>query len=190
LKRIAIFASGSGSNAASIMRHFATHESIKVALVVSNKADAGVLDRAKDNKVPTLVVNRADYQDSGFLLAKLQAFQIDFVVLAGFLRLIPEWLVEAYPSKILNIHPALLPKFGGKGMYGMHIHEAVKASGEKETGLTIHLVNTEYDKGAPLFQIKCPVWPCDSATEISSRVLSMEHQFYPKVIDAYISAQK
>jgi phosphoribosylglycinamide formyltransferase 1 len=159
---------------------------VKVLLVVSNKHDAGVLGHAKDNNLPTLVVNKAEYLDSANLLGQLRAFEIDFIVLAGFLWLIPEWLVAAYPDKIMNIHPALLPKFGGKGMYGMHIHEAVKAAGETETGLTIHLVNAEYDKGAPLFQIKCPVLPHDTAQDIAARVLKLEHRFYARVLEEYL----
>jgi phosphoribosylglycinamide formyltransferase-1 len=182
--KLAIFASGSGSNAAALMQHFSSHEHIQLGLVVTNKPEAGVITHAKSNKIPVLVVDKQEYTDARFMLEALEGIAV--IVLAGFLKLIPEWLVNAYPDRILNIHPALLPKFGGKGMYGMHIHEAVCAAGERETGLTIHLVNREYDKGAQLFQMKCPVLPNDTPHDVATRVLKLEHEFYPKVVEKYV----
>ncbi len=187
--QIAIFASGSGSNAAALMQYFAGHARVRVGLVVCNNPGAGVIAHAEANMIPVELVNKAGYADADYVLGVLAKYKIDLIVLAGFLKLIPEWLIDAYPGRILNIHPALLPKFGGKGMYGMHIHEAVRASGVTETGLTIHLVNSEYDKGAPLFQVKCSVYESDTASDIAARVLKMEHRFYPKVVEAYATMQ-
>jgi phosphoribosylglycinamide formyltransferase 1 len=184
---IAIFASGGGSNAAAIIEHFRGNGQHAIQLVVSNKPTAGVINIAESNKIAVLHVERADFQQPERLLNALKSAEIDLIVLAGFLWLIPVFLVEAYPNRILNIHPALLPAYGGKGMYGMHIHEAVKAAGEKETGISIHHVDAVYDQGALVFQGKCNVLPADTAIDIAAKVLKLEHHFYPKVIEAYLN---
>ncbi|MEI6411432.1 MAG: phosphoribosylglycinamide formyltransferase [Bacteroidota bacterium] len=188
-KRIAILASGTGSNARKIMEHFQDSTEIEVALVVSNKKEAGVLDIAHEFGVETKVINRAIFQDETAFLAILQAHRVNFIVLAGFLWLIPTYLVAAFPNRIVNIHPALLPKYGGKGMHGSHVHEAVKAAGETETGITIHLVNEHYDEGAILFQARCAVAPEDSAADIARNVLALEHRHFPKVVEKWVLGQ-
>lgn len=185
-KRIAIFASGSGTNAEAIMQHFRNHPSAEVALILSNKADAYVLERAKKYEVPTKVFNRAAFKDTNEVVALLQAENISLIVLAGFLWLIPEQMVRAFPNQIINIHPALLPKYGGKGMYGMRVHEAVKAAGEMETGITIHYVNEAYDEGQIIEQAKCEVLSQDSPEDIAQKIHQLEHQYFPKVIEQLI----
>jgi phosphoribosylglycinamide formyltransferase 1 len=184
-KNIAIFASGGGSNAEAMIRQFEGSVKVRVSLIVTNKPQAGVVKIAENNKIPVLYVNKAQMQEPDYLIGALRSAEIDLIVLAGFLWLIPAWLVEAWPDQIINIHPALLPAFGGQGMYGHYIHEAVKASGVTETGLTIHLVNAEYDKGAQLFQIKCPVHLDDTPETIAARVLKLEHKWYGKVVMNY-----
>lgn len=184
--RIAIFASGNGSNAEAIIHYFKGHPSINVALILSNNADAMVLDRAKKSGIPAKSFTRDDYKQPGKVLQDLSAENITHIVLAGFLWLVPDYLIKVYPDKIINIHPALLPKFGGKGMYGNRVHEAVKLAGEKETGITIHLVNEHYDDGRVLFQKSCPVEAHYSAGDISKCVLALEHKYYPEVIEHWI----
>lgn len=181
--RIAVFASGGGSNARSIMEYFKNSDDISVALVISNKNDAGVLGIATEFGVPSRVVNRAEFQDQTAFLALLASHRINFIALAGFLWLIPPYLVAAFQDRIVNIHPSLLPKFGGKGMHGMHVHEAVKAAGETESGMTIHFVNERYDEGAVVFQARCPVAPEDTASDIARKVLVLEHRHYARVIE-------
>jgi phosphoribosylglycinamide formyltransferase 1 len=182
MNKIAIFASGSGSNARKIMEYAAANASYEVALVVSNRPDAGVLDIARMHGIPTLVIDRAGFRDCVELVATLREKEVGHVVLAGFLWLVPAALLAAFPDRIVNIHPSLLPKYGGKGMYGHHVHEAVKAAGETESGMTIHVVNADYDKGKVLFQARCEVLPTDSAEDIGRRVLALEHAHYPRVI--------
>src|SRR6186713_42141 len=150
--RLAIFASGSGTNAEAIMNHFKQHASAKVVLLLSNNPEAFALERAKKFDVPTKVFTRQQWKESEVVLEWLAQKEVTHVILAGFLWLVPQYLIQAYPNKIINIHPALLPKFGGKGMYGMKVHESVKSTGEKETGITIHVVNQHYDEGEILFQ--------------------------------------
>jgi phosphoribosylglycinamide formyltransferase-1 len=181
-KKVAVFASGNGTNAEKIFDQFKDHPQIEVALLFANKAGVGVLERAKRYKIPSLVFNRADFYHSDVVLKRLKEEQIDLVVLAGFMWLVPEQLVNAFPDRIVNIHPALLPKYGGKGMYGMHVHEAVKAANEMETGITIHFVNQHYDEGSIIAQFACAIDPNDSATEIARKVQLLEHENYPKVI--------
>lgn len=180
---IAVFASGTGSNARRIMQYFQRSEDVQVRLVVSNKADAGVLDIARDMGVETLIINRSSFYNSEAIIEELRSRDIGFIALAGFLWLMPAYLVQAFPRAIVNIHPALLPKFGGKGMYGAHVHEAVKQAGETETGITIHYVDEHYDEGQPVFQARCPVWPTDTAADIARRVLELEHRHFPPVIE-------
>ncbi len=185
-KHLAIFASGTGSNARRIIEYFHDVPEVKVALVVSNKPEAGVLDVAREHHVPTVVVDRTSFYDTTDLLVLLRDHQVDFIVLAGFLWLIPTYLVQAFPRRIINIHPALLPRFGGKGMYGLHVHTAVQAAGDTETGLTIHFVNENYDEGDIIFQARCPVFPADTPTDIARRVLALEHEHFPPVIQRVI----
>jgi phosphoribosylglycinamide formyltransferase-1 len=188
-KRVAVFASGNGTNAEKIFDYFKDNAQIEVALLLSNKASAGVLEKAKRYRIPSLVFNRAEFYDSDVVLQQLQAKRIDLVVLAGFMWLVPEQLVKAFPDKIVNIHPSLLPKFGGKGMYGMHVHEAVRAANENETGITIHFVNQHYDEGSIISQFACSIEPNDSALEIAKKVQLLEHENYPKVIEELVLNQ-
>ncbi|MBL7806222.1 MAG: phosphoribosylglycinamide formyltransferase [Saprospiraceae bacterium] len=188
--KIAIFASGGGSNARKILEYFQDSETAEVALVVSNKKDAGVLDIADTFSVPTHLINRQSFYETTEILEVLKAHDIGFIALAGFLWLVPAYLVKAYPGKILNIHPALLPKYGGKGMYGHHVHEAVKAAGELESGPTIHFVNEHYDEGDIVFQATCSLEPEDEPEDIARKVLSLEHAHFPRIIEAVIIKQK
>ena len=185
MQRIAILASGSGTNAQRLMEHFATNSTARVVLVGSDQSKAGVLQRAWDMGVPSYVFNGAQLRD-GTLLRELQGQRIDLLVLAGFMRLIPADLVQAFPQRILNIHPALLPKYGGKGMYGMHVHNAVIAARESESGITIHYVNERYDEGEHLLQAKCPVLPSDTPESLAERIHGLEHAHYPGVVERVV----
>lgn len=185
-KNIAIFASGSGTNAENIIRYFQENDLIRVALVLSNRSDAYVLERAHRLQVPSEVFLKEDWVSGEQILALLHEYHIDFIVLAGFLVRVPERLLHAYPDKIINIHPALLPKFGGKGMYGDRVHEAVVAAGETESGITIHYINEHYDEGDTIFQAKCPVLPDDSAIDVAQKVHSLEYKHYPLIIERTI----
>ena len=180
--RIAVFASGSGTNAAAIIDYFKAKDDIEVSLVICNKPGAGVIERAFDRGVKTMLISKADIE-SQEVLEILQREKIDFVVLAGYLWLIPEYLVKAYPNRIVNIHPALLPNYGGKGMYGSKVHQAVIANGEKESGITIHLVNEKYDEGKTLFQASCPVETDDTPETLAQRIHALEHENFPRVIE-------
>lgn len=184
--RIAVFASGSGTNAEEIFKYFRNHRDIEVGLLLSNNADAYALQRAKNHGIPTVVFNRKEFMEGAHLRGALVEAGISHVVLAGFLWLIPSWLLDLFPNRIVNIHPALLPKYGGKGMYGARVHEAVKASGDPETGITIHLVNDRYDEGKILFQGRCAVDPGHSPAEIAACVHQLEYQHYPPVIEKWI----
>lgn len=183
MKNIAIFASGSGTNAENIIQYFKDNPEIQVKLLLSNKKEAYALERAARHGVDTMVFNRDDFNNSDRVLEKLKAEAIDFIVLAGFLWLIPENIIEAYPGKIVNIHPALLPKYGGKGMYGSRVHQAVIDAGEKETGITIHYVNPRYDEGLIIYQAKCRVAPDDDAESLARKVHELEYRDFPKVIE-------
>lgn len=183
--RIAILVSGSGSNAEVIIRYFKDHPRIKVALLLSNNPQAYALERARRLEVPARAFLREEFKEEGAVLQWLKEYEITHIVLAGFLWLIPRYLINAYPDKIVNIHPALLPKFGGKGMYGAKVHEAVKAAGETETGITIHLVNEHYDEGRTLFQGRCRVEDHHSPIEIAACVQKLEHEHYPRVIEEW-----
>jgi phosphoribosylglycinamide formyltransferase 1 len=185
LKRLAILASGSGSNAEKIMEYFQDSPKAKIALVASNKTEAFVLERAKKFDVPTVIFSKKDLEE-GVVLKKLQAEKIDWVILAGFLLKIPAELIRAFPNRMVNIHPALLPKYGGKGMYGAYVHEAVKAAGDSETGITIHMVNENYDEGKIIFQAATPVEESDSPDDIADKVHALEHRYYPEVIGSLI----
>lgn len=188
--KIAIFASGAGSNAENIIRYFEHRSDVKIALIVCNKPGAGVLNIAKKNAVPTLLIEKDRFSKGDAYLPELKAAGIDFVVLAGFLWKVPPALVTGYPNKIINIHPALLPNYGGKGMYGAKVHEAVIAAGEKESGITIHFVNEHYDEGATIFQASCSIDASDTADTLATKIHALEYAHFPQQIDALVTAQK
>jgi phosphoribosylglycinamide formyltransferase-1 len=179
---IALFASGNGSNVQNIVEFFHNNPVINPNLIFTNKADAFVIERAKNLNIPCIVFKPSELRDGQIIREAIQEFQIDFIVLAGFLLKIPDYLIELFPQKIINIHPALLPKFGGKGMYGDFVHQAVKDSGDTETGITVHYVNREYDEGQIIFQKKVPVLASDSPDDIAQKVHALEYEYFPKVI--------
>ena len=181
-KRVAIFVSGTGTNCENIIRYFAGSEVVNIALVVSNKADAPALEKARRLGVPTEVVSKSQLADSSFMLSLLRERDIHFIVLAGFLLMIPDYLIAAYPRRIINLHPSLLPKFGGKGMYGHRVHEAVKAAGETETGMTVHYVTGECDGGEIIAQYKTAISPEDTPEDIAAKENLLEMRYYPLVI--------
>lgn len=189
-KRIAIFASGSGSNAQKIMEHFKKHAYAEVTLILTNNPEAYVLQRADNFEIPTHIFNRRAFYQSDEILKLLQSLNIDLVVLAGFLWLVPQNLLEAFPNKIINIHPALLPNYGGKGMYGDHIHRAVLAAQEKESGITIHFVNERFDEGDHIQQFRFKIEPKDELENIRFKIQQLEHQHYPKVIEQVLKKLK
>lgn len=185
--RIAIFASGNGTNAEAIITYFQGHPTISIAAIFCNNPGAYVLERARHHHIPAVVFNRQDFYETTSVIDSLKKLDISHIVLAGFLWLLPRALVEAFPARIINIHPALLPKFGGKGMYGMRVHQAVKASGDPVTGITIHVVTTNYDEGPPIFSATCEVGPDDSPEEIAGKVHQLEHEHYPRIIEKWIN---
>ena len=192
MKRIALFASGSGSNAEKIATYFAVNADVDVSLLLTNNPKAGVIDRARrgfarpdfvgELHVPVLLFDRPTFYDTDRITQFLLQQRIDLIVLAGFMWLMPADLVRAFPNRIINIHPALLPKFGGKGMYGHFVHEAVVAAGETESGITIHYVNERYDEGQLIFQARCPVLPTDTPEDVARNVQALEHAHYPNVV--------
>lgn len=182
-KRIAIFASGSGSNAENIYNYFKGNNEIEISLILTNNAEAKVIERATRLNIAIEIFDRNTFYQTTKIVELLKNKQIDLLVLAGFLWLIPEQLVKAFPDKIINIHPALLPKYGGKGMYGDKVHEAVIANHEKESGITIHFVNEKYDDGNVIFQAKCEVLPTDNASDLAQKIHSLEYQHFPVVIE-------
>lgn len=186
MKRIAVLASGSGTNAQRLIEHFQEHSAARVVVVGCDKREAGVLERAWDLHVPCYLFGSRELGD-GTLLRELQGQHIDLVVLAGFMRLIPADLVSAFSDRIVNIHPSLLPRFGGQGMYGHRVHEAVISSGEKESGITIHMVNERYDEGRVLFQATCPVLPDDTPASLAERIHVLEHEHYPRAVESLIT---
>ena len=187
-KNIAILASGAGSNAQKILEYFSDRMDIAVRLIVSNKKEAGVLNIAKLASIDTFVVNRDSFFSTTDLLVELDKRNIDFIVLAGFLWLIPPYLIQHYPDRIINIHPALLPKYGGKGMYGHFVHEAVHLAKDTHSGITIHFVNEKYDEGSIVFQERCEILPSDQPEDIAKKVQVLEHSHYPTVIDQLVSS--
>ena len=180
--KIALFASGSGSNAENIANYYSKSTVFEFPLIISNKADAYVHERAKKLQIPSFTFSREDFLAGDKIITFLKGYEIDYIVLAGFLLKIPNSLVEAYPNRIINIHPALLPKFGGKGMYGQHVHQAVADAGETESGITIHYVNGNYDEGNVIFQAKCPVLPTDTPDMIAEKVHALEYEHFPRII--------
>jgi phosphoribosylglycinamide formyltransferase-1 len=183
MKRIVIFASGSGSNAENLIKFFHKRENASVILVLTNNPYAKVLDRCKKLKVNALSFNKIAFSKSEEVLNTLRAAQPDLIVLAGFLWKFPEFILKVFPNKVVNIHPALLPNYGGKGMYGIHVHSAVVANKETETGITIHYVNENYDEGAVIFQAKCNVLPTDSAEDVAEKIHLLEMEHFPKIIN-------
>ncbi len=182
--KIAIFASGSGTNAEEIIKYFQNHEHIEISLILSNNPDAYVLQRAKNHQIPQFVFTREMFYKEKIVDEVLSS--IDFIVLAGFMWLIPERLIKNFDNKMVNIHPALLPKYGGKGMYGSHVHEAVVKNKDKESGITIHWVNPAYDEGNIIFQAKCKVDPSDTADDVANKIHKLEYAHYPKIIEQVI----
>lgn len=184
--RYAIFASGSGTNARELIKYFEAHPGYgTVVLIVCNRPDAGVLDVAKEHWVPTVVINSAQLQDEHFFSPILNQYQVNSIVLAGFLLKVPSYLVAAYPDRMVNIHPALLPKYGGKGMYGLYVHKAVIEQGEQESGITIHLVNERYDEGPILFQERCTVETGDTPETLAKKIQALEWQHFGPVVARY-----
>jgi phosphoribosylglycinamide formyltransferase 1 len=183
MRNIAIFASGSGTNAENIIKYFSTKNSAKVSLVLSNKRQAMVLKRAEANNIRTVFFERKEFYVTGKVLRYLALYKIDFIILAGFLWLVPENIIEHFPGRIINIHPALLPAYGGKGMFGDIVHKAVISNHDKESGITIHYVNKLYDNGDIIFQARCKVDPSDTDESLAEKVHALEYMHYPKIIE-------
>ena len=181
-KNIAVLASGNGTNAENIIRYFQDSESVHIGLVLTNRETAFVMERARCLNVPSVYILKEEWKEGMSVLALLRDRKIDFIVLAGFLARVPDCILHAYPNKIINIHPSLLPKFGGKGMYGNCVHEAVVAAGEKENGITIHYINEHFDEGKIIRQYKCPIWPGETAEQVAEKVHALEYEYYPQVI--------
>jgi phosphoribosylglycinamide formyltransferase-1 len=186
MKRIAIFASGTGTNVENIVNYFKDNDKANVYLILTNNKKAQVTQRANKFNIPVIVFQKHNIKEHNDILTILQSNQIDFIVLAGYLWLFPENIIEAYPNRIINIHPALLPKYGGKGMYGMKVHESVYQNKEKETGITIHYINEEYDKGAIITQKKCRIDPGDTPDSIAEKVHALEYEHFPVVIEQLV----
>jgi phosphoribosylglycinamide formyltransferase 1 len=186
MKNIAIFASGKGTNAEAIIQYFKNHPSIKIALVVTNNPAAGVIKIAHANKIISAIVSKDFFNDRERMTNFLQSQNIELIVLGGFLQLIPKFLLQEFPNRIINIHPALLPKHGGKGMYGLKVHEAVIANKETETGISIHYVNENYDEGKVILQKKIPIAVTDNPETLATKVQALEHNWYPKTIEKLV----
>ena len=187
MKRIAIFASGSGSNAENIANYFKNSTEVEIPLILANTPKAYVLERAKKLGIESVVVTNEEFRAADNVIEILNEKKIDFIVLAGFLLLVPAKLVAAYPGRIVNIHPALLPKHGGKGMYGDRVHEAVVAAGDTESGITIHLIDERYDCGTTFFQATCPVLPTDTPHDVAEKVHALEYKHFPHVIEEILN---
>lgn len=188
MTNVAIFVSGSGTNCENIIRYFKDSEQVKIRLVVSNKADAYALVRAQNQGVPTAVITKQDFNDREKMTSLLKEYDIQFIVLAGFLLIVPDFLIEAYDRRMINIHPALLPKYGGKGMYGHHVHEAVKTAGETETGMTVHYVSNVCDGGEIIAQFRTPLSPDDTPDDIAHKEHLLEMEHFPRVIEQIIDS--
>jgi len=186
---IAIFASGSGTNAENIINYFANNKFVNISLILSNKKEAYVLERAKNHSLASFIFNKNQFYNSTEVLDLLKKKKIDFIVLAGFMWLVPENLIKNYPSKIINIHPALLPKYGGKGMYGNNVHKAVVENKERESGITIHFVNEHYDDGTIIFQAKCEVEEFDTFEDVANKIHLLEYEHFPKIIEHVIKGR-
>lgn len=188
MTNIAIFVSGSGTNCENIIRHFTDSKDVKIALVLSNRSDAYALVRAEKYNIPTVILPKTDFYKEDQLLGLMQTYAINFIVLAGFLLMIPDFLIRAYNRRMVNLHPALLPKFGGKGMYGHHVHEAVKAAGETETGMTVHWVSSICDGGEIIAQYRTPINPEDTPDDIAAKEHILEQKYFPKVIEQVLQS--
>lgn len=186
-KRIAIFASGNGSNSENIIRTLVGNNFIEVAVILTNNSNAFVIERAHKFNITCMVFSKSDFYTNNIVIDFLKSNKVDYIVLAGFLWLIPQKLIALFPNKIINIHPALLPNFGGKGMYGMHVHEAVINARQKQSGITIHLVDEEYDKGKVLFQAQCDVTDNDTAETLAKKIHQLEYRYFPQIVIEYIS---
>ncbi len=189
MKRVVIFASGSGTNAENLIKFFQNRDNASVIQVLTNNSHAKVLDRCKELKVSALSFNRIAFTATNDVLNILKASKPDLIVLAGFLWKFPEFILKEFPDKVINIHPALLPKYGGKGMYGMHVHHAVVANNEPKTGITIHYVNENYDEGATIFQASCEVLPSDTANDVAAKIHELEMMHFPKVVEELLKKQ-
>ncbi|MCT4604249.1 MAG: phosphoribosylglycinamide formyltransferase [Marinifilum sp.] len=183
MSKIALFASGSGTNVENIALYFKDKPNVDIACVLTNNPNAFVLKRAEKLEIPSLVFSKSDFKDTTKVVDYLRDMQVDFIVLAGFLWLIPNGLLQEFPNKIINIHPALLPKYGGKGMYGMNVHKAVVENNETESGITIHWVSEKYDEGEVVFQAKCKVENTDTPEDVAEKIHKLEYQHFPKVIE-------
>lgn len=183
MKNIAVFASGSGTNAEKIFERFHQHPRAQVSLLLTNNPKAGVITRAARYDVPVLVFDKSIFLHTEEVLEALQEAEVDLIVLAGFMLKVPENILKAYPNRVVNIHPALLPNYGGKGMYGMHVHEAVVKAREKTSGISIHLCNENYDEGKIILQISCAITTEDTAKDVAAKVQRLEHQYYPEVVE-------
>jgi phosphoribosylglycinamide formyltransferase-1 len=189
MKKIAIFGSGKGSNAANLIKHLKDNNKIEIAVVISNISDAGIIQIAKSNNIPSIHIGKQEiYKQPENVLDKLSEFKIDYIILAGYLLLVPELIISKYKDKIINIHPSLLPKYGGKGMYGMNVHNAVIDNNETQSGITIHIVNQEYDKGKILFQAICPICKNDTPESLAKKIHELEYKYFPKVVIDYITS--
>lgn len=186
MKNIAIFASGSGTNCENIIRYFKQSKLASIAIVICNNEKAKVIERVQKLNVPITIISKEEFNNSEILLNILKKNNISLIVLAGFTLFVPKYITEAYDKRIINIHPSLLPKYGGKGMYGMRVHEAVKENGERESGITIHYVNSDYDKGQIIKQYTTPINKDDSAEDIAKKVHALEYDYFPKVIESII----
>lgn len=184
---LALFASGSGSNAENIATYFKNNPGINVKIIFTNNAKAGVVKRAQNMGVDCIVFNKDDFYKTNQVVSLLEQYQVDWIILAGFLWLVPKSMIAKFPNRIINIHPALLPKYGGKGMYGNKVHEAVIANREIESGITIHTIDEVYDRGSIIFQVSCPLTPDDNAESLAKRIHQLEYKHYPKVIENLVS---
>ena len=189
-KRIAIFASGSGSNAQKIMEHFKRHAEAEVVLILTNNPSAYVLQRADNFEIPSHIFTRQEFYDTDDVIRMLKTLQVDLIVLAGFLWLVPPDLLQAFPNKIINLHPALLPKYGGKGMYGDNVHKAILAANEEESGITIHFASEQFDEGEIIHQSKFKIEPGDNLEMVKFKGQQLEHQYFPKVIENLLKKMK
>ncbi|MGB3585733.1 MAG: phosphoribosylglycinamide formyltransferase [Tunicatimonas sp.] len=186
MKHLAVFASGSGTNAERIFERFRDHTSIRVAVLLTNNPNAGAIARAARFNIPVEILEKSALTQTDRVLEKLRSYQVDWIVLAGFMLMIPPGLIDTFPNRIVNIHPALLPAYGGKGMYGIRVHQAVVEAKEEVTGITIHYVNENYDEGAVIFQVSCTVQPYDTAETVADKVHHLEHEYYPQIIEETI----
>lgn len=187
---LALFASGNGSNVENIVQYFANNDKVNVKLILTNNPKAGVIERMKKYNLPVTIFNKAEFYSMDLIVDLLRQSSIDYIILAGFLWLIPEKIIDAYENKILNIHPALLPAYGGRGMYGHYVHQKVIENGETKTGITIHIVDKEYDRGKIIFQAICPVYQYDTVESIADKVHRLEYQYFPQAILSFIYSSK